>query len=299
MEDFVRQFIDGVPMFADGSDTGRIGWAVSQRSNVTDGMSPAAVAKVSAGEIGTTDETDQAPVIDDFCDPGSSVNGKREKMEHNQALISLATKDASNDVSCFWDPVSNSRKLSTNPTGWMTHRRHVSLPLARRVASIMREMSDGACVVRRGVILEHAPGTRNPVTWVDCLAVSAFGVFVIDQYDWMGTVTRSTNDDELLVRESSGVVCARTSPLRRAKPALRHLRPILGEYGCPIDGIAVFADLYCTLDPTLPETLLQVSELRHFMRTRLNHFRGGHFRYLDARMIATQVQSRCADWGRG
>ncbi|WP_244220899.1 nuclease-related domain-containing protein [Paraburkholderia aromaticivorans] len=160
-------------------------------------------------------------------------------------------------------------------------------------------MSDGAFVVRRGVVLEHAPGTLNPVTWVDCLAVSPFGVFVIDQYDWIGTVKRSMNEDELLVRENSGVVCVKTSPLRRAKPALRHLRPILGEYNCPVGCIAVFADLYCALDPTLPETILQGFELRHFMRTRLNRFRDSHLRYLDSRTIAAHLQWRCADWGNG
>lgn len=220
-------------------------------------------------------------------------------MEHVKALLSLAAKDASNDASCSRDLIKDPRKLGGNRDGWMAHRRNLCLPLAKQVASILKAMSDGAFVVRRGVILEHAPGTLNPVTWVDCLAVSPFGVFVIDQYDWIGTVKRSMNDDELLVRENSGVVSVKTSPLRRAKPALRHLRPILGEYNCPVGCIAVFADLYCALDPTLPETILQGSELHHFMRTRLNRFRDSHFRYLDSRMIATHLQWRCADWGKG
>ncbi|MFM0629619.1 nuclease-related domain-containing protein [Paraburkholderia xenovorans] len=221
-------------------------------------------------------------------------------MEHGNAqLLSLATKDASNDAACSQDLIKDPGRLGGNRDEWMAHRRSLCLPLAKRVASVLKAMSDGAFVVRRGVILAHAPGTLNPVTWVDCLAVAPFGVFVIDQYDWMGTVKRSMNDDELLVRKDSGVVSVRTSPLRRAKPALRYLRPIVGEYNCPVGCLAVFADLYCALDPTLPESILQGSELHHFMRTRLNRFRDSHSRYLDSKIIATHLQWRCADWGNG
>ncbi|MFM0308417.1 nuclease-related domain-containing protein [Paraburkholderia sp. RL17-383-BIF-A] len=220
-------------------------------------------------------------------------------MEHVKALLSLAAKDASNDASCSRSLIKDPKKLDGNRDGWTAQRRSLCLPLAKQVASILKAMTDCAFVVRRGVVLEHAPGTLNPVTWVDCLAVSPFGVFVIDQYDWIGTVKRSMNEEELLVRENSGVVCVKTSPLRRAKPALRHLRPILGEYNCPVGCIAVFADPHCALDPTLPEAILQGFELHHFMRTRLNRFRDSHFRYLDSRMIAGHLQWRCTDWGRG
>jgi hypothetical protein len=146
-------------------------------------------------------------------------------------------------------------------------------------------------------ILEHAPGTRNPMTWTECLAVTAFGAFVIDRYDWTGTVKRSSNDEELLVHERLGVVSVQTSPLRRAKPALRHLRGLLIEYDCPVECIAVFAAPHCALDPTLPETTLQASELHHFMRTRFNRFRDSHRQYLDSERIAAYLQLHCTDWG--
>ena len=220
-------------------------------------------------------------------------------MEQVKAQLSLAGTDASNITACSQDLTTDSRRLAGDRAGWMAHRRRLCVPLAKQVASVLKAMSGGAFVVRRGVILEHAPGTQNPVTWIDCLAVSAFGAFVIDRYDWMGTVKRSMNDDELLVHEKPGVASVQASPLRRAKPALRHLRVTLGEYNCPVECIAVFAASYCALDPTLPETILQAAELHHFMRTRLNRFRDSHSRYVDSGIIATHLQSRCADWGKG
>jgi hypothetical protein len=100
------------------------------------------------------------------------------------------------------------------------------------------------------------------------------------------------------VRDDFGVASVQTSPLRRAKPALRHLRAMLAQYECPVEYIAVFPDRYCALDPSLPEAILQRPELYHFMRTRLNRFCDSHARFLDVHMIVAQVQRHCADWGR-
>jgi hypothetical protein len=165
--------------------------------------------------------------------------------------------------------------------------------------SLLEGMSGDVCVVRLGVVLEHAPGTLNPVTWVDCLVVSAFGVFAVEQYDWIGTVARSASDDEVLVHEKPGVVSIQTSPLRRAKPALRHLRAVLNPYQCPVECVAVFSNSQCVLDAALPENILQGMDLRHFMRTRLHRFCSSHSRYLDPQRIAAHLQLHSADWGEG
>lgn len=219
-------------------------------------------------------------------------------MKQNVALFSLAGTDASRGIACPQELAAD----FTGPTGgrdeWMRRQRRLSLPLAKNVAAVLRAMSDRAFVVRRGVIVEHAPGTRNPMTWIDCLTVTEFGAFVIDRYDWTGIVRRSISEDELLVHEKPGVVSVHTSPLRRVKPALRHLRGLLAEYGCPVECIAVFAASHCALDPTLPETILQASELHHFMRTRLNRYRDSPRRYLDSERIGKYLQLRCADWGK-
>jgi hypothetical protein len=222
---------------------------------------------------------------------------KGEQMKRGKTLFSAANKDAYCAAACSPELASDFRQPTGDRDGWMAHRRHSSLPLSRTVAALLRTTSDRAFVVRRGVMLEHAPGTRNPVTWVDCLAVTEFGAFVINRYDWTGTVKRSVNDDELLLHDEPGAVSIQTSPLRRAKPAVRHLRALLAEYRCPVESIAIFVSSHCALDPTLPDTILYPSELHHFMRTRLNRFRASHPQYLDPGRLAAHLELRCADWG--
>ncbi|MFL9858119.1 nuclease-related domain-containing protein [Paraburkholderia madseniana] len=219
-------------------------------------------------------------------------------MKQNEVLFSHAGTDAPRSIACPQELASDLTGPIGGRDGWIGRQRRLSLPLAKNVAAVLQAMSGRVVVVRCGVVIEHAPGTRNPMTWIDCLAVAEFGAFVIDRYDWTGTVRRSTNEDELLLHEKPGVVSVQTSPLRRAKPALRHLRGLLAEYGCPVECIAVFAASHCALDPTLPETILQASELRHFMRTRLNRFRDSHYPYLDSERIGKYLQLQCADWGK-
>ncbi|WP_243658197.1 NERD domain-containing protein [Paraburkholderia sp. BL9I2N2] len=223
---------------------------------------------------------------------------KGEYMGKAKALFSPARENAFDIAVSPERPTTGSRRLDDDRAGWMAQRRRLCSPLAKRVSSVLRAMTDSAFVIRRGVLLEHAPGTRNPVTWVDCLAVSAFGAFAINRYDWMGTVRCSANADELLLHEKLGIVSVQTSPLRRAKPALRHLRVTLGAYNCPVECVAVFSALHCVLDPALPETILQEVELHHFMRTRLKRFREQHSQYLDTDRISAHLQSCCADWGK-
>ena len=218
-------------------------------------------------------------------------------MKQGKTLFSVGNIDAYGVAACSHELAPDFRRLADDRDGWMAHRRRLSLSLSKSVAALLRTMSDRAFVVRRGVMLEHAPGTRNPMTWVDCLAVTGFGSFVIGRYDWTGTVKRSLNDDELLFHDRVGVVSVQTSPLRRAKPAVRHLHALLAEYGCPVESIAIFASSQCVLDPALPEAILYPSELHHFMRTRLNRFRASHLQHLDAVRLAAHLELRCVDWG--
>jgi hypothetical protein len=220
-------------------------------------------------------------------------------MKSNKPSLSLIDRAAFDGAGLCGEPAGDMGKRARGEAARTEGRRRLCLSLAKHVASAMKPVCDNKFVIRRGVILEHAPNTSNPTTWVDCLAASPFGVFVINQYDWAGSVTRSTNHDELLVRDDFGVALVQTSPLRRAKPALRYLRAMLAQYGCPVEYIAVFPDRYCTLDPALPEAILQHPELYHFMRTRLNRFCDSQSRFLDVHMIVAQMQWHCADWGEG
>lgn len=220
-------------------------------------------------------------------------------MKQNEALFSLVGTDVHRNAGGSHEAAADFTAPIGGFEGWAGRQRRLSLPVSKHVAAILRAMSDRPFVVRRGVMVEYAPGTRNPMTWIDCLAVAEFGAFVIDRYDWTGIVRRSTNEDELRVHEKPGVVSVRTSPLRRAKPALRHLSGLLAEYDCPVECIAVFGASDCTLDPTLPETILQAPELLHFLRARLNRFRDSRRQYLDCERIGEYLRLRCADWGKG
>lgn len=112
-----------------------------------------------------------------------------------------------------------------------------------------------------------------------------------------GEVRPGTNEDELLVIDDLGGVTVNTSPLRRAKPAVRHLRSVLSQHDCPVESIAIFAEADCRLHPTAPDGVLALSDLHYFLRTRLINFRATHARYLDAARLDTHIDRTCGHSG--
>lgn len=176
-------------------------------------------------------------------------------------------------------------------------RRRVCRRLRRRIAPIFDRVCESQVRFREELTLEHAPGTANATTLVQCLAVTSFGVFVVNYYDWRGEVRPGTNEDELLVIDDLGGVTVNTSPLRRAKPAVRHLRSVLSQHDCPVESIAIFAEADCRLHPTAPDGVLALSDLHYFLRTRLINFRATHARYLDAARLDTHIDRTCGHAG--
>jgi hypothetical protein len=174
-------------------------------------------------------------------------------------------------------------------------RRLIAQSLAKRIAPILMAVCDGKVHVCPEVLLAHASGTANPTTWVHCLVITGFGVFVIDYYEWRGAIKPTNNADELLIVDDSGVTTVQTSPMRRAKPVVRYLRALLSQYGAPVESIAIYAQSGCSIHPTVPDTVLQLSELYHFLRGRLHRFRANHSRYLDREAIAAQIASCLPD----
>jgi len=172
-------------------------------------------------------------------------------------------------------------------------RRRVCRWLRRRIAPIFGRVCESQVRFREDVILAHAPGTANATTLVHCLAVTPFGVFVVNYYDWRGEVRPGTNEDELLVIDDLGGVTVHTSPLRRAKPALRYLRSVLSQHDCPVESIAIFAEAECRLHPTAPDGVLALSDLHYFLRLRLLNFRATHARYLDAARLDSHISRTC------
>ncbi|WP_250499823.1 nuclease-related domain-containing protein [Caballeronia sp. GAWG1-5s-s] len=192
------------------------------------------------------------------------------------------------------DTFSHSRRKRKEATNGTESRQRVSRSLLMRIAPIFQHACDGRAHVRHSIELEHAPGTKNPTTHVDCLAITPFGVFVVNHFHWTGLVKPGTNEDELAVVDDRGDVTIQTSPLRRAKPAVRHLRLVLSQHDCPVESIAVFGGRGCSLHPTVPESVLVLSDLHYFVRTRLNRFRAMHRRYLDADNLASRIDWSCS-----
>ena len=216
-------------------------------------------------------------------------------MKEQRFESSIASDDRCNDRAPFDETASANASPENQASAQAANRRLICYSLEKEIAPTLMAVCEGKLSLRREVLLTHAPGTTNPTTWVHCLAITRFGVFVIDRYQWTGAVKPTNNEDELLVVDDFGVATVQTSPLRRAKPAVRYLRTLLSQYECPIESVAICADSGCRLHPTLPDAVLKLPELYHFLRTRLNRFRATHSRYLDLQAIVAQLDWRLHD----
>ena len=211
--------------------------------------------------------------------------------KHNQD--GMSTHDPLNETAAAADDIF-SHSCRTEATNGAANRQGVSRALLMRIAPIFQHACDGRVHVRHTIELEHAPGTKNPTTQIDCLAITPFGVFVVNHFHWTGLIKPGTNEDELTVVDDRGDVTIHTSPLRRAKPAVRHLRSVLSQHECPVESIAVLGEAGCSLHPSVPDGILTLPDLHYFLRTRLNRFRATHRRYLDADNLASHIDWFCS-----
>lgn len=93
----------------------------------------------------------------------------------------------------------------------------VSAELRRCLARIC----GGDCVIFDGLILVHAPAEAFPTAEVDHLAVTRFGVFVIETKHWAGIVRRGEQRDTLVLETHDGRSLTRTSPLKQNAAKVR------------------------------------------------------------------------------
>lgn len=121
------------------------------------------------------------------------------------------------------------------------------------------------------VLVEHAPGTAFPTAEIDHIAVTPFGIFVIETKNWSGQIAPAANADDVVRTGVDGVAEVRRSPLaqNRTKVAFlnRKLPPVW-----PIEGLGVFAAEDCTLHPGLPLPLIHINELALWLRQRRTDF---------------------------
>ncbi|MFM0078421.1 nuclease-related domain-containing protein [Paraburkholderia sediminicola] len=144
------------------------------------------------------------------------------------------------------------------------------------------------------LILIHKPGTAFPTAEIDHLAVTPFGIFVIETKHWSGVVTRGDSDDTLRLTMPDGQCLVRTSPLKQNAAKVRFVRSLLPPRLWAVEGLGVFSNPAARIDPALPMALLECSELYRLLRVRQQQFGLRGVGRLPVRVIAEAIL-RCAD----
>ncbi|CAB3805085.1 hypothetical protein LMG28688_06107 [Paraburkholderia caffeinitolerans] len=122
------------------------------------------------------------------------------------------------------------------------------------------------------VLLNHAPGTAYPTAEIDHLAVTPFGLFVIETKNWSGYIEPGADASELVRVGPGGKRESRKSPLAQNRSKVALLNAKLPKVWT-IEGLGVFSAPDCVLHPDLPPTLIHINELSHCLRLRRHEFR--------------------------
>ncbi|TDN59083.1 nuclease-related domain-containing protein [Paraburkholderia sp. BL10I2N1] len=115
------------------------------------------------------------------------------------------------------------------------------------------------------LLLHHAPGTAFPTAEIDHLAVTAFGIFVVETKHWSGTIGPGTDADTLVRITADGTRDTRRSPVAQNRSKVAFLRSVLPGMW-EVKGLGVFSSDNCLLSPALPLDLVRLSDLGHWLR---------------------------------
>src|ERR1700754_3594764 len=111
---------------------------------------------------------------------------------------------------------------------------------------------------RGPLFLNHAPGKAFPTAEVDHLAVTPFGIFVIETKHWAGSIRRGEESNTLILETHDGRNLTRTSPLKQNAAKIRFVRSLLPPSLRAVEGLGVFSHEAVRLDPALPSSLLEL-----------------------------------------
>jgi hypothetical protein len=126
------------------------------------------------------------------------------------------------------------------------------------------------------LLLNHAPGTSYPTAEVDHLAITPFGIFVIETKNWTGVIEPGCDADLIIRIGADGRREERRSPLRQNRSKVAFLRTMLPGIW-EIEGVGVFANDACVLSASLPASLIRRSDLGQWLRERKSrHDARGH-----------------------
>jgi hypothetical protein len=117
------------------------------------------------------------------------------------------------------------------------------------------------------LLLNHAPGTDFPTAEVDHLAVTPFGIFIVETKNWAGRIEPGPTEKMVVRIGVDGQREMRRSPLQQNRSKVTFLRAMLpGNW--PVEGIAVFSHPRCEMSSALPLNLMRASDLRQWLRDR-------------------------------
>ncbi|SIT34886.1 NERD domain protein [Paraburkholderia ribeironis] len=118
------------------------------------------------------------------------------------------------------------------------------------------------------LLLNHAPGTEFPTAEVDHLAITPFGIFVVETKNWTGQIMPGRDELSIVRVGADGHSEVRRSPLAQNRSKVGFLRSVLPAVWW-VESIAVFPNKNCELSPALPVNLMRIDDLRQWLRTRM------------------------------
>ncbi|MFM0156758.1 nuclease-related domain-containing protein [Paraburkholderia sediminicola] len=115
--------------------------------------------------------------------------------------------------------------------------------------------------ILNSLILIHKPGTVFPTAEIDHLAVTSFGIFVIETKHWSRVVTRGDRDDTLRLTMPDGQCLVRTS---QNAVKVRFVRSLLPPRLWVVEGLGVFSNPAARIDAALPRRCSNVTSFTAF-----------------------------------
>lgn len=117
------------------------------------------------------------------------------------------------------------------------------------------------------LLLNHAPGNEFPTAEVDHLAITPFGIFVIETKHWTGRIEPGPDAHTSVRVGIDGLREVRCSPVRQNRSKVAFLRSSLpGAWS--VEGLAVFSNQHCEIAPSFPVNLMKLGDLRQWLRAR-------------------------------
>ena len=111
------------------------------------------------------------------------------------------------------------------------------------------------------LLLNHAPGSAFPTAEVDHLAITPFGIFVVETKNWAGRIEPGPDIKSVVRIGVDGHREMRRSPTQQNRSKGAFLRSVLpGSW--LVERIAVFPNPHCDLSSALPVNLMRATDLR-------------------------------------